>query len=102
MAWPRLIELHDSEHSITYNGTLVRETFYVEPYGTVTSFVAGTLGQVTPNAVATIASARPASHYLYNWCLATECEVVPYDPRSFSYMGSTGYRRPQCNGDGHT
>ena len=33
----------------------------------------------------------PAAHFLYPWCFASACESVPYDPRSFSYMGSALY-----------
>ena len=89
MSWPKLIQLHDSQHSHAYDGTEIRETWYVEPASAQTAFIAAMLGMVVPNNGDNLSRAMPACHFLYPWCFATACEVVPYDPRSVSYRGST-------------
>lgn len=91
MSWPNKIQLHDSQHSHTYNGSEVRETWYVEPFDSATAFESAMLGQVPlQNGVPDNPNFRilPAAHYLYPWCYATACQVVPWDPRSFSYRGT--------------
>jgi len=65
----------------------------VEPHDSLTAFTAAMLGRVDANGVHPIRT-LPAAHFLYPWCLATACAVVPYDPRSFSYMGGTYYQTP--------
>ena len=40
MSWPTLIQLHNSEYSHAYDGAEVRETWYIEPYDSVTAFIA--------------------------------------------------------------
>jgi hypothetical protein len=105
MGWPRLIQLHNSEYSHSYNGSEVRETWYVEPFDATTAFIASMLGRVdvnddgvTPN------QTPPARHFMYGWCMATQADAVPFDPRSFSYMGSTAYNTAgaAANRDGMT
>ena len=88
MSWPTLIQLHNSEYSHSYDGSEIRETWYVEPYDAVTAFCAAMLGRVD---VAGHVPYRtlPAAHFLYNFCLATEARMVPLDPRSLSYAGTT-------------
>lgn len=96
MSWPFLIELHDSNYSIAYNGSEVVETWYIEPYDAITAFVSSCIGKIVDNGQGKQPTrTMPASHFLYPWMLATKCDVVPYDPRSFSYMGGTQYQQPQ-------
>lgn len=106
MPWPTKVQLHDSNYSHSYDGSEIIETWYIEPYSAVTAFVAACLGEVrTPRmngAVMVPDRTDPARHFLYGWCYATEANVVPYDPRSFSYMGTANLNREEgANKDGN-
>jgi hypothetical protein len=98
MSWPTLIQLHNSEYSHSYDGSEVRETWYVEPWDSVTAFIAAMLGRVDAAADGVSPSRTlPASHFLYPWCFAVACEVVPLDLRQFSYMGTVSLAPFQAN-----
>ena len=84
MPWPQKIQLHDSHHSHSYDGSEVTETFYIEPADADTAFIASMLGRVD-----NLNRTLPAQHFKYSWCYAMDCNVVPFDPRQFSYMGTT-------------
>jgi hypothetical protein len=88
MAWPTLIELYQSQASHAYDGSEIRETWYVEPYSSVTAFIASCLGRVDADGVNPVRT-LPAAHFLFPWCLAVKCDTTPLDPRQFSYMATT-------------
>ena len=87
MPWPQIIELHNRVENTTYDGIEVINTWYLEPFDSAQAFVSSMLGRVDGN-VRTF----PAKDYKYNFCYAAACDVVPYDPRSFSYMGRTNFQ----------
>lgn len=85
MSWPTLIQLYDSQHSHSYDGTEIRETWYVEPYDAKTAFISACLGQVDPNSGK---RTLPASHFLQSWCYAMQCDAAPIDQEQLSYAGT--------------
>jgi hypothetical protein len=89
MPWPTLIQLADSQYSYAYDGTEIRETWYVEPYGARVAFAAAMLGRVdvmagVPNRT------LPAYHFDHPYCLAVQVDQVPLDPEQLSYRGTFG------------
>lgn len=86
MGWPNLVQLFDSQHSHSYDGTEVRETWYIEPYDSKTAFIASMLGYVDPNSGV---RRLPCKHFAYPWCMAMQCDSVPLDQRQLSYCGTT-------------
>jgi hypothetical protein len=89
MPWPRSIKLVDSEFSHAYDGSDVRETWYIEPFDAADAFISSMLGRWDNPSIQPGNEPRtlPASHFRYTWCLAVEAVGVPLDKRQFSFMG---------------
>lgn len=87
MPWPKLIQLYDSQNSTAYNGSELRATWYVEPYDAIPAFVASMLGRVEVNGTKPVRT-LPAQHFLYQWCLAVQCDDLPIDQSQLSYRAT--------------
>jgi hypothetical protein len=87
MPWPTLIQLYESQYSYAYDGTEIRETWYVEPYSARIAFAAAMLGRVDIQGTAPKRT-LPAYHFDHNYCMAIKCDQVPLDPEQVSYRGS--------------
>jgi hypothetical protein len=80
-----------SERSHSYDGSEIRETWYIEPADAETAFIASMLGRVDPsgNPPTTPLRVLPAAHYLFPWCLAAQCDSIALDERQITYCGPT-------------
>jgi hypothetical protein len=87
MPWPTLVELHDRNVSITSNGGLIENIFYVEPSNAAPAVMSALLGRVPKRGYSE--RILPAHDPVYRYFYCDEAVEILFDQRQVSYYAST-------------